>query len=319
MRYEYLKEFREIAHCLSFSDAARELNITQPNLSKHMAQLENEIGFKLFTDTRKTHLTRAGRRYLNAVCNMIFEHETALEQCRRMGNVEKLSVLEPLFQDEIASILFRAVASLGDQLDQRDVIFVSKKSKRALDLLAEGYVDVATTRAACNADQLVAEASAMGLTLEPITSVPLLVWVHRDHPLASKEATTVEEVCEWNILFPANRSFDDFRFAIVSILDAENKPKDRAHLPNIWPASNLEEYYLNVNKTDVCFITPMMQHSLILATYDDMVTVPLADETARITYFAGRRADCDDEDVLALIAKMREQAASPAQVPGARD
>lgn len=308
MRLEVLREFREIAHCLSFSDAARELNITQPNLSKHMAQLENEIGFKLFTDTRKTHLTRAGRRYLNAVCNIIFEHETALEQCRKMANVQKLSILEPLFQDEIASILFQAVASLGDRLEERDIIFVSKKSKRALDLVADGDVDLAATRAACNADDLIAEAQAKGVHLEPVTTVPLLAWVHQSHPLAAQEKTTVEAICESSILFPANRSFDDFRFAIVSILDAENKPKDRAHIPNIWPASNLEEYYLNVNKTDVCFITPMMLSSLILSTYRDMVALPIADETARITYFAARRADCDDEDVHRLVEAMREAA-----------
>ena len=57
----------EIARCGSVSKAARYLNLSQPTLSKYIANLEEEIGLELFDRTTiPLKLTEAGRRYLAA-------------------------------------------------------------------------------------------------------------------------------------------------------------------------------------------------------------------------------------------------------------
>lgn len=43
-----VEEFLTLAECLSYSEAARRLYITQPVLSRHIRALEAELGGKLF-------------------------------------------------------------------------------------------------------------------------------------------------------------------------------------------------------------------------------------------------------------------------------
>lgn len=47
MNLTKLRYFVEVARCGSFSEAARRLYTAQPNLSKQIAQMEQEIGFSL--------------------------------------------------------------------------------------------------------------------------------------------------------------------------------------------------------------------------------------------------------------------------------
>jgi DNA-binding transcriptional LysR family regulator len=57
-----LSVFLSVAHRLSFSRAAEDLCISQPAVSKHVQQLENELGVQLFERLgRRAALTDAGR------------------------------------------------------------------------------------------------------------------------------------------------------------------------------------------------------------------------------------------------------------------
>ena len=56
-----MRYFIEVARRGSFSEAARRLYTAQPNLSKQIAQMEQELGFALFVRTRRSvKLTPAG-------------------------------------------------------------------------------------------------------------------------------------------------------------------------------------------------------------------------------------------------------------------
>src|SRR5689334_20763525 len=68
MDFHALSCFVEIAKELSFSKAARHLNITQPPLTRKIQRLESEWGVKLFIrDHRGVQLTDAGRLLLRGV------------------------------------------------------------------------------------------------------------------------------------------------------------------------------------------------------------------------------------------------------------
>ena len=63
MRTEYIKEFCTLAEVKNFTLTAEKLYITQPALSRHMEQLEEELGVKLLERTnKKVDLTDAGSR-----------------------------------------------------------------------------------------------------------------------------------------------------------------------------------------------------------------------------------------------------------------
>jgi DNA-binding transcriptional LysR family regulator len=62
MDFPRLTIFQSVASHLSFSKAAEDLQLSQPAVSKHIQQLEAELGVRLFQRTgRRVELTEAGR------------------------------------------------------------------------------------------------------------------------------------------------------------------------------------------------------------------------------------------------------------------
>jgi DNA-binding transcriptional LysR family regulator len=65
MDYQHLETFLRAAETLSFSEAAKQLHITQPTISRHIKLLETELGVDLFDrGAAKLQLTEAGRSLL---------------------------------------------------------------------------------------------------------------------------------------------------------------------------------------------------------------------------------------------------------------
>ena len=61
MNVERLREFLVLSECLNYSKAANQLFLTQPVLSRHIHDLEESLGVKLFErDTHKVSLTSIG-------------------------------------------------------------------------------------------------------------------------------------------------------------------------------------------------------------------------------------------------------------------
>jgi molybdate transport repressor ModE-like protein len=62
-----LRAFAALARTHSFSRAARELRISQPAVSKHIAEVEGELGLRLVERQRGGTLTAAGDFLANHV------------------------------------------------------------------------------------------------------------------------------------------------------------------------------------------------------------------------------------------------------------
>lgn len=86
MNFTNLRYFIEVARYKSFSEAARQLYSSQPNLSKQIGLLEAELGFKLFTRVNRTvALTPAGQYLFDTLKNIPDQITKATERAKVIG------------------------------------------------------------------------------------------------------------------------------------------------------------------------------------------------------------------------------------------
>lgn len=88
MNLEWLKTFRVIFECKTITEASKQLQMTQPGVSKHLSALEKHIGKTLFNrNTRKLRPTQDGinlykqiNKPLEALANINFTGQVKEEQ-----------------------------------------------------------------------------------------------------------------------------------------------------------------------------------------------------------------------------------------------
>jgi DNA-binding transcriptional LysR family regulator len=137
---ESMKVFVRVAQRGGFSKAARELRMSPPQVTKHVAALEARIGTRLFDrTTRSVSLTEAGRVYLERSIECLQAFEDADASVSELAKEPRglLRVAAPLeFRAEVAPVVVRVMnAHPSLSVDLRF-------SNRSVDLVEEG-VDVA--------------------------------------------------------------------------------------------------------------------------------------------------------------------------------
>ena len=85
----HLKSFIILASCRHFGKAAEQLNTTQPQLSRLLQHIEEEVGFSLVVrTTRSFDLTPAGHKFLEMAQKSLQSLEDAVQHTRRVGSGE---------------------------------------------------------------------------------------------------------------------------------------------------------------------------------------------------------------------------------------
>lgn len=78
-----LKTFLAVANQGSFTGAAKELYLAQSAVSKHITQLEKELGVQLFfRDTRMVRLTQAGEQFYRDAADLLERMERSVAELR---------------------------------------------------------------------------------------------------------------------------------------------------------------------------------------------------------------------------------------------
>ena len=105
---DFSREFLVLARSANFVKAASELHISQPSLTRHIASLERELGFRLL-NRRTMNLTSAGRFYLGAISNLITELDEIVER----------SLKQAAMWDELKDRLNKSALGLSGGQQQR--------------------------------------------------------------------------------------------------------------------------------------------------------------------------------------------------------
>ena len=195
MEIRVLRYFLTVVREQSITKAAEVLHITQPTLSRQLAQMEEEIGVRLFErGSRKSTLTNEGlllRRRAEEILQLVDKTEKELIEedervegkitigCGELGAVQLLSDLLKSFHEKYPLVTFEIYSATADHVKER---------------MERGLVDI-------------------GLLLEPIDierydfirldyKEHWVVVMRPDCPLAEKEYITAKDLSELPLIMP---------------------------------------------------------------------------------------------------------------------
>ena len=195
MEIRHLRYLVAIVQEMSFSAAAKKLHFAQPALSQNVRLMEEELGVKLFErDSRHVAPTNAGKALYRDAVLLLAHFQSAERTAQRTARGEAGSL----------SIGFTATAILGGDLpellraySQKYPDVSLKLQDYAVDVLVE-KLQSSTIDIACTEEIWTGESFAS----RPLTPLPVVMAMHKSHPLANQSKLRLEMFADEPFLLP---------------------------------------------------------------------------------------------------------------------
>ncbi|MFE5502872.1 LysR family transcriptional regulator [Amycolatopsis japonica] len=189
-----LMYFLEVARTGSVSEAATELTVAPSAISRQIAKLEAGIGVPLFVrHPRGMVPTEAGTRLLDHVRRSEAESTVLVDELRTGRGLHARSLTVACSEGFARRVVPQAIAAFRHDHDVSfhiDVVTRDEATRRVL----EGTADVAVT---------FATGPQHGVRVESAVVVPVYAIVPLDHPLTSRDAVGLAELCRHPLALPA--------------------------------------------------------------------------------------------------------------------
>lgn len=190
-----LETFLAVAETGSFSRAAALQNLTQPAISKRIAQLEDSLGQRLFDRVgRRSLLTEAGRllqpRARQILDEMRRAREALADLSGALGGLLRLGVSHHVGLHRLPPVL-RQYARCYPAVEL-DMTFLD--SEQGYEAVRSGTVDIAVVT--------LAPAARPPLSAVPVWRDPLCFCVAKDHPLADAGPVALATLSRTPALLP---------------------------------------------------------------------------------------------------------------------
>lgn len=190
MELRHLRTFLVVAETLNISEAARRLRATQPALSRQVRELEDQVGHPLFTrHPNGLRLTASGEALRDHGLRAVASVEQALERARTAGE-DEAAVLRVGYYTSVciwANILGPAFQKLNRKYPKAVTRLHEASGSDLLKSVAKGDIDIALLGPGDYR-------APPGVTVAVACSVPALVMMPMNHPLAKKRQVAVEDL-----------------------------------------------------------------------------------------------------------------------------
>jgi len=186
MEFRQLRYFAVLATELSFTRAARKLHVSQPPLSYQIANLEAELGARLFNRTsRSVELSEAGKALLPHALAVLERIDDARGHVRRVAEGVEGRVKLGLAGSHFLGPLPRFIKQFRERRPGVEVVLHEMRPADHVQALREGRLDLSISRSA-PAD---GELKAALLWRDPVVGV-----VPLGHRLAERTRIRVAEL-----------------------------------------------------------------------------------------------------------------------------
>jgi DNA-binding transcriptional LysR family regulator len=195
MELRHLRYFRMVATELHFGRAAEKLHIAQPPLSKQIQQLEIELGFDLFSRTKRSvALTPAGEVFLVEVEGIFKNLDRAIDIGRKTSRGELGQISIGFVGSATYNILPLMLQKFRDRYPYVQIELHELTTDRQLIWLREGKIDIGLIRPPI---------VDLDVTVEIVFEESLIVALPATHQLATVESVDLTALATAPfILFP---------------------------------------------------------------------------------------------------------------------
>lgn len=225
MDLEKIREFTVFAKSLKFTEAAQDLHMSQSSLSKHMRDLEGELGVLLVergaTGTGKNTLTPGGRRFLELIRGWMDEYDDIVAECRELQNALPPARIQDVHCSfNISSQLRRMLEAHGVTSGNFAYVDTSLPLRNALDqrvLDFAAFVEPTPHMEAFRSEDL---ASTYGWL--PLTPEPLCFLTGLGNPLAQKPTISLADIERSQIITIENSTYSNWQNATSAIFKTQD-------------------------------------------------------------------------------------------------
>lgn len=200
MRLDYLRYFNHLAKVLNFTKAAEDLFVAQPTLSVAIKRMEQELGVVLFRrgkGSSRIELTKAGEAYYEYVSLALNNLDSGLRVAREIqGEANSLVRVGTVYSMQGMNWSQAMQAFLSRTNNPPKISIEQAYSPELVARLRKGELDVVFAGRLDDLDDL---------NYIYVWSQPLVLGVHRNHPLARKETITLDDLKDHAIMtYPEN-------------------------------------------------------------------------------------------------------------------
>ncbi|GAB4242689.1 MAG: LysR family transcriptional regulator [Candidatus Methylacidiphilales bacterium] len=191
----HLRAFRAVAARLNFRRAAEDLHVSQPALSRKIAQLEEGIGTRLLVRSgRRTELTVAGRFLEARAGALVRDLERLWRETREAGQGQRGSLALGCTETAMAGFLPPVLRRVRAGLPGVSLVLRLDHSDRLVRAVSDGGLDLAIVSL---------PATGEGLRSVRVAEEALGVVLPEEHPLAARASLGLQDLREESfILFP---------------------------------------------------------------------------------------------------------------------
>ena len=171
-----LRAFLAVLNLGSFGEAARQLNISQPALSRRIKGLEAAVGAQLIErTTRSVAPTQVGRQLAPLVRRLVDEFEESILSITDLGGRHRAQVTLASVPTAAFYFLPRVIGAFNARYPAIRFRILDLSANEGLDAVANGEVEFGINIIGATRDDLV---------FTPLIEDPFVLACRRDHPLA---------------------------------------------------------------------------------------------------------------------------------------
>lgn len=208
MRIRYMRELIAIKEHGNFSRAAESLFITQPALSRHIADMEKELGIRLLNrDKHKVEFTEAGTKVYNSFRRILQTYDNLTREFSdyKLGTTGslRLGMLYYTISQDFGNVMTRFAEEYPKVVIKR----YSCQPQEVFHALAEDRIDIGVLPRANYSD-------GSFLKFQDITHNGMEVMMAATHPLARKETVSLDDLRPETCIYLrddpySNQSYDE--------------------------------------------------------------------------------------------------------------